>query len=206
MMLMGTNRNGNGFGLGLGAAGALSDEDVLDHALAPFRGRTRYLRLVTTMKLALDYAAGGFHVSVSRGLQGGCGDPAPTYSDWVIRAVQGPVTCSQPLNLPAARAAWAESARRYLAAYEAGRGGASLETVKDFLRHANATNAYAVEGLGPGDIPSDPKAPEASPEIMVTAPRYTWVAFATITVVSIALATGIGYVADRQSTSASEGM
>ena len=49
-------------GVNLGAAAAASD-NVVSHSQLPFRARARYLRLVSNLTQAKDYAAGGFHTS-----------------------------------------------------------------------------------------------------------------------------------------------
>lgn len=124
----------------------------LDHSLVPFRSRARYLRLVNKISHALDYAAGGFHVSVTRGLCGGAADPALDF------AKGGTVAggCTMPLDRDDLRLAWAKAANAYLAAFiKASSGSAALEDIKATLRVANglADQAYALEGVDP---PRDP--------------------------------------------------
>lgn len=124
---------------------------VLDHALVPFRSAATYLRLVTTPSQALDYAAGGFHVSVDRGLAGGCTDP------WTIhKGGTTAVACATPRNSASARAMWTSAAQKYLAVYTLAQQGGGLDVVKQGLNDANllANNAYGQEGITP---PVDPE-------------------------------------------------
>lgn len=131
------------------AFGAL--ESALDHSLVPFRGEPRYLRLVTTLAHALDYGAGGFHVSVTRGLCGGSGDPSHDFTQGGTK----PGACTMPLNDANIAAAWDTSARRYQEAYLSAQSGASVAEVKARLAYANeaANIAYGMEGVEP---PRDP--------------------------------------------------
>jgi hypothetical protein len=131
----------NGFGQGA----------TLDHDLIPFRNSPIYLRLVGSLGRALDYAAGGFHVSVWRGLSGGCKDP------WQIHqsGTSDGVGCRTPHNDNAIRDLWIEAAEKYKGAYEAAKVGKPLLLVKGYLALANlaADKAYRAEGIEP---PRDP--------------------------------------------------
>jgi hypothetical protein len=128
---------------------SVPSDDVLDHSLLHFRGRTIYLRLVSTIKRAMDYAAGGFHSSVARGLVGGSHDLASVTNGTV--AGQVPVG----LGRDDCKAAWEAAARRYLDAYKQGDAGKTLGEVKGVLAEANllADAAYKLEGVDP---PRDP--------------------------------------------------
>lgn len=140
-----------GVGLGLGAD---PSRPILDHTRVPFRGTPRFLRLVSTLNQAADYAAGGFHVSVDRGLSGGCKDPFTIHAS----GTKG-VTCQLPLNRADSRAAWSTAASLYHDAFFAttdlGVGRQPLSVVKAMLRDANlaADRAFALEGIEP---PRDP--------------------------------------------------
>jgi hypothetical protein len=125
--------------------------DVLDHSLVPFRSRARFLRLVKTIRHAKDYAAGGFHVSVTRGLCGGAADPASGFAGGGTRAG----ACVAPLGRDDIRTAWRKSAQAYLNAFNQAQQGALVDQVKQLLRTANllADQAYGLEKVDP---PRDP--------------------------------------------------
>jgi hypothetical protein len=155
----------------------------LDHSLVPFRSRARYLRLVATLPHALDYAAGGFHVSVTRGLCGGAADPAVGFAAGGTKAG----ACAAPLNRDDLRQLWSNAAQAYHDAYSAIIDGHPLDRVKVLLHEANllADKAYAGENVEP---PRDPKtgAPETpSPR------RANWLAVAGLVGVSGMLLFGI---------------
>lgn len=140
------------YGIGLGQEPAPSIEmQALDHSLVPFRSRPRFLRLVKSLDHARDYAAGGFHVSVTRGLCGGAGDSAIGFAE----SGTVPGACQIPLDRADLRLAWANTARAYFDAFIASRDE-PLDAVKDRLRAANALadQAYALEGVEP---PRDPQ-------------------------------------------------
>lgn len=121
--------------------------DPLSHDALPYPTRTPvYLRLVKTEQQARDYARGGFHVSVTRALSGGCADAAGS-----VKPTPGSV-CGQPLNRADLRAHWSEAAKAYIAA--ANRLG-TVEQIKAELVSANQTadKAYGAEGVEP---PRDP--------------------------------------------------
>jgi len=135
---------------GLGQEGAASI-DPLNHQLVPFRSRARYLRLVKTLSHALDYAAGGFHVSVTRGLCGGAADPAHDFAAGGTKAG----ACQAPLGRDDLRVKWREAAAAYRLAFNAAQQGQLVEQVKQLLTTANAlaNQAYAGENVEP---PRDP--------------------------------------------------
>lgn len=113
----------------------------------PYRRAPRYLRLVNTIDKALDYAAGGFHVSLTRAAGGGCGDAATAISPTSKGA-----SCVLPLNRGDLRDLWAKVASGYATAYSA-QGG--LGDMKALLEQANALadQAYGAENIEP---PRDP--------------------------------------------------
>lgn len=123
------------------ASGA--EDSVLDQSLVPYRSAPVYLRLVNTTKRALDYAAAGFHVSVARGLAGGCKDAANAFNGTTMAA------CAEPLNREDLRSKWTASASAYLDAYRKGAPIASLRAANGV-----ADVAYAAEGVDP---PRDPE-------------------------------------------------
>jgi len=134
-------------------------DDGLNHAAVPFRARPRYLRLVRTRGNARDYAAGGFHVSVTRGTAGGCRDASDNFAS--SGTAKG--ECNSPINSASIRALWAEAAAGYKAVFELGADGSVNVTVlKEKLRAANALAdaAYAAEGVEP---PRDPETGESDP-------------------------------------------
>jgi len=108
---------------------------VLNHALVPFLGPTRYLRNVETLAQALAYAAGGFHVSVTRGLSGGCSDPSSGFmAAHGLFDGEGLTPCVAPLGRSDIRALWAQCAQGYLDAYNLGITTKSVSKVKAALR------------------------------------------------------------------------
>jgi len=141
--------------------GQLGDLSLLNHALVPWRSAPVYLRLVNSQARALNYAAGGFHVAVSRGTPGGCGDSAgstPTGSAG---------SCLAPLGRKELGEEWATVAEKYLRAYDAAKAAWSMGTVLNMLREANgaADRVYGLENVPP---PRDPvtmtsEAPMANP-------------------------------------------
>lgn len=145
----------------LSVMGAGEDEvqglyPVLNHALVPFLGPTRYLRNVETLAQALAYAAGGFHVSVTRGLSGGCSDP----SDGFMAAHglfdgENLAPCVAPLGRSDIRALWAQAAQGYLDAYNLGLSTHSVSQVKAKLRLVQQmqVSPYTLEGV---PAPRDP--------------------------------------------------
>lgn len=127
---------------------------LLDHTVVPFRKRAVYLRLVVTKSQAADYAAGGFHVSVTRSL---CGGAADSSSDFASGGTTAGV-CLQPLHRDDIGAAWGRAAMAYQQAYtDAMDPSAGVDYVKMELDTANelANAAYAMEGVAP---PVDPMA------------------------------------------------
>lgn len=145
-------------GVGLGA------DELLDHDRVPFRSTPVFLRLVNSLNRAADYAAGGFHVCVDRGLSGGCKDPFTIHAS----GTKG-VTCKQPMNRPDARAAWSAAASAYKDAFFSTTdlsttGRQPLATVKAMLGAANALadKAFAIEGIAPPRDPG-PSAPGEPP-------------------------------------------
>lgn len=136
---------------GLGQTG----DEVLNPNLVPFRSSPVYLRLATTRSRALDYAAGGFHVSVVRGRAGGCRDSAVN-----IRAT-GPDACDQPLGRSDLKQLWTSAAKAYLDAFKALQTGlVSVEILR--VANAEADRAYAAEGVEP---PRDPKTQTSEPPL-----------------------------------------
>jgi len=129
---------------------------VLSHTLVPFRRRARYLRLVRKKSHAADYAAGGFHVSVARGLAGGCRDSSANFASGGTKAT----TCLSPLDRADVRALWTAAAEAYMQAV--GSTDKPLEQIKQMLRVANALadRAYAAEGVEP---PRDPVTGDPEP-------------------------------------------
>lgn len=139
--------------------GADAPAFAFTHSQVPFRRAPVYLRLTTTLPRALDYAAGGFHVSVDRGSAGGC------FDDWSIhKSGTKAATCKQPRNNPAAAGLWNAAASKYLAAYQAASAGADFAGVIGMLREANALAdiAYADEGIAP---PRDPVTQTTEPPV-----------------------------------------
>lgn len=137
---------------GLGETGMA----VLNQALVPYTPRASYLRLVDTKAEAVNYAANGFHVCVTRGLAGGCRDGAVNIKG------TGPSSCSQPLGRADLKSAWSQAAEAYLGAYQAVVGGANPSSIVPMLAQANAVAdaAYAKEGVEP---PRDPKTGASEP-------------------------------------------
>lgn len=138
------------------AGGRFGTADGLFHAAVPFRARPVFLRLAKSRSQLMDYAAGGFHVSVTRGTAGGCKDPSSGFSQ--SGTIKG--TCDTPINSPEIRAMWASAAALYKIAFENGVAGEkddpARDISKDQLRSANAAAdaAYRAEGVTP---PRDPQ-------------------------------------------------
>ena len=132
---------------GPGATPSLYDSS-LNHDIIPYKGSPYYLRLVNTEARARQYAAAGFHVSVARGLAGGCGDLAAN-----IQGGKPGASCALPLHRDALMAQWAGVADAYRNAYN--RLG-TVDQIKFELVEANklADAAYAAEGIDP---PRDPE-------------------------------------------------
>lgn len=129
---------------------------VLNHALVPFLGPTRYLRNVETLAQALAYAAGGFHVSVTRGLSGGCRDPSDGFMEARGLFTGEMLTpCAVPLGRDDIRALWAQAAQGYLDAYNLGLRTKSVSKVKAALRLVQQmqVSPYTLENVDP---PRDP--------------------------------------------------
>ena len=118
------------------------------HAAVPFRSAPVYLRLVNTKSKALDYAAGGFHVCVTRALSGGCKDTS-------LPGGFGGAKCSRPLGDKQLTDDWYLAGASYLEAFDAAFKGKPLAAVKDMIRTANllADKAFKAEG---GEPPRDP--------------------------------------------------
>lgn len=136
----------NGFG-----AVDTSAFPVLNQSLVPYLGKPVYLRLTNSLAKAKNYAAAGFHVSVTRGLGGGCSDPAST----VDGTDNTGSACISPMNRQDAVSTWADAAQAYSDAYYLANSGASLDAVKAQLTAANAKAdaGYHLEGVAP---PADP--------------------------------------------------
>lgn len=137
---MRTGWRGLGAGFETEVPGAASSSAVFpfSHADIPRRRRAIYLRLVNSISRALDYAAGGFHVSVDRGL-------------------------AQKSN--EIRAMWGQAAGKYAEAFKAGLiAGTPVESVKAMIAEANnvADQAYKAEGVSP---PRDPLAKTPEPPV-----------------------------------------
>lgn len=134
----------------------LGDAAAFTHSQVPFRGSPVFLRLVTSMSRAADYAAGGFHVSVDRANGGGCKD------DWKIHAGgTKAATCQLPLNREDVRGLWNTAAGKYLSAFNSSLNPeTNLTVIKGFLTDANsaADAAFAAEGIDP---PRDPQTGES---------------------------------------------
>lgn len=144
----------NGYHRPFGGLGAVAPEfaGVLDHGFLPFRAKPVVLRLTKSMTQALDYAAGGFHVSVDRGIAGGCGDHWSIHKSGTVAAA-----CSKPLNRPDIQKAWAAAAGKYREAFDSGMAAKlqPVDNVKAILKEANllADAAFKLEGIAP---PKDP--------------------------------------------------
>ena len=100
---------------------------VLDQSLVPFRSRPVFLRLVNSQARAMDYAAGGFHVSVARGVIGGCADRAEG------SFLNFGATCTKPLGRDDIRNAWSLAASLYLQAFGHAKAGVVLTAIKGEL-------------------------------------------------------------------------
>lgn len=134
-----------GFYGGLGA-----DATYPLHSEVPYRSKPVYLRLTNSIAKAMDYAAAGYHVSVSRGVGGGCGGSSDSVDGTDESAV-----CDLPLGRDDLSALWAQAAAGYKSAFDLASNGGSLADVKTQLGAANndANVAYHSEGVDP---PSDP--------------------------------------------------
>lgn len=134
----------------------LGDAAAFTHSQVPFRKAPVFLRLVTSMSRAADYAAGGFHVSLDRAQGGGCKD------DWKIHAAgTKSATCQMPLNREDVRGLWNTAAGKYLTAFNSSLNPQTkLDVIKGFLSDANsaADAAFAAEGIEP---PRDPQTGES---------------------------------------------
>ena len=136
--------------------------DVLDQNRMPWLSTPTYLRRVNSDARAKNYAAGGFHVAVTRGLAGGCGDPPVdlTASDNIKRP------CQRALNSDEAKQAWADAAEAYYGAYFAVNvEGKSYKVAVPMLDAANklADAAYAIESRLAGVVIEPPRDPGATP-------------------------------------------
>lgn len=140
---------------------------VMDHALVPFLGMPTFLRLVDTIAEVKDYAAGGFHVSVARGLVGGAGDNSVSFGKALISGKRA-IAPQRPLNRADLATKWKAAAGAYKAVFDTANAGPTFFLpLVDQLREANglADQAYAAEGIappkdpGPGttEVPSEPK-------------------------------------------------
>lgn len=123
---------------------------IFDHRLLPFLGAAVYLRLVTSLRAAMVYAAGGFHGSVTRGEAGGTNDPANQTPGYAA----GEFALSR-LERDDIGQAWSYAAQKYKDAYDTAQAKTDLATVKRMLAQANelADAAYALEKVEP---PRDP--------------------------------------------------
>lgn len=129
-----------------------STQGVLDHSLIPYRKKPSYLRLVNTLERAKDYAAAGFHVSVTRGLAGGCQDLASAFNG------TGPSSCKSPLYRADLTSKWRGVASAYMDAFD-------KRTISDAIIAIKAANgladlAFAAEGIQP---PKDPVTGKSEP-------------------------------------------
>lgn len=170
-------------GVNLGAAAAASD-NVVSHSQLPFRARARYLRLVSNLTQAKDYAAGGFHTSVDRMSAGGCSDAWSNHASGTK-----PYTCTRALNRDDLKTLWEGAALAYLNAYSA----PDLTTAKTNLEAANmaANMAFKSEGIEP---PRDPVNKNYDP----VAPKdYSLVVFSGLGVASLLVGLLVGKVADE---------
>lgn len=153
----------------------------------PFRDPPVFLRLVQNMKMALDYAAGGFHVSAARSEGGGCADESVSFG----RALLGgrkPRSCSRPLRRSDIEALWDQAAASYTDAFKAAAAGSQpLQAIKIALNNANllADLAFKAEGVEPPRDPGpsasgtvNPPEPPAAVYARVFSPGMT--AFASI--------------------------
>jgi hypothetical protein len=141
-----------------------ADASPLAQTTVPWRKPPVYLADVDTQNEALDYAAGGFHVSVARGQAGGCTDDPTTWGKKFLAAKGVNVPCAG-LGRPEIATAWISVAQRYLNAWKLALGGYS-SAVYDALRQANVASdgVYAMEsaaakekGLPPVAPPRDPR-------------------------------------------------
>lgn len=140
----------------------LLQQSSLDHGLVPYLYPPRYLRLVKSQSHALNYAAAGFHVSVTRGLAGGARDLSVSVSG------TGPSSVKEPLNRPDLASLWSQAANLYLEAYRQAQSAPfQLESVKSQLLSANqaADQAYAQEEVEP---PRDPVTQSPEPPMQAS--------------------------------------
>lgn len=132
---------------------------ILDHSLIKFRAKPPYLRLVTSLPAANDYAAGGFHVAVSRGLAGGCSDLSTAFNG------TGPSSCRIPLTRPDLTVKWKAAAQAYYDAYQRKNLADMLTGIRVANEIANA--AFAAEGISP---PRDPVTGAKEPPAIAPGP------------------------------------
>lgn len=191
-----------------GAWGAA--EEFLNHALVPWLKPPVYLIDVDTRDEALQYAAGGFHASVERGLAGGCTvDPTNWGRELLHRGYRSGgrdiVSCGGGLGRADLRQRWNDVAKMYFDAWNTAKIATPSQTVA-LLRQANtsADNAYGVEnraareqGLPPVMPPRDPRTPAAPAEAAGAAskPRRVWPwlvggAFAAVALTGVAIYAG----------------
>lgn len=139
-------------GLPRGAFGEYT-EAILDHDLIPFKGAAYYMKYINTAARAAQYAAGGFHTSVTRGLAGGSSDPASA-----ITGSAAGETVKVELNDGDITEAWMDAARAYKDAYDEAVGGkASVPGLVAMLLDANslADKAYGMEHVAPPRAPTE---------------------------------------------------
>lgn len=145
---------------------------TLNHGLVPFRSMPVFLRQVDTMAEVLDYAAGGFHVAVARGLAGGAADSSVSFGKALLGG-RAAISPQKPLNRADLVPLWTAAAVAYRTVFdEANAGPGFFVPLVDKLREANslADRAYAAEGIapprdpGPGstEVPAEPKKEAAS--------------------------------------------
>ncbi len=146
---------------------------VLNHALVPFLGHTIYLRNVSTLAQALAYAAGGFHVSVARGLAGGCGDRADGFMEKMgLFDGKNLGTCARPLANPEIRRLWAQAAQLYLDAFNIGQTTKSLAKTKEAIVRAQSmgVSPYSMEGVTPPRDPGPGSSSLPEPDVEIPTP------------------------------------
>lgn len=129
-----------------------SAKGALDHSLIPYRRKPSYLRLVNTLEKAKDYAAAGFHVSVTRGLAGGCQDLASAFNG------TGPASCESPLNRGDLTAKWRGVASAYMDAFDRRNLADAITAIK--AANGLADMAFKAEGIQP---PKDPVTGKSEP-------------------------------------------
>jgi hypothetical protein len=161
----------------------------VSHADVPFRRAPRYLRLTTTVDRALDYAAGGFHVSVTRAEGGGCSDAAGSIS--ATRAS----SCMSPLNREDSRGAWVNAAMAYSYAFMS---GGTVDEIKLLLDKANqaADAAYTLENVEPPRDPVLVAAGVYAPPEPVTK-KLNSKMMAGIGLAAVAIAGGLAYASQK---------